>query len=453
MTSEPLPGHVIARVADRAGVSRRIVAIVLTGRPSVAPMTRNRVIAAIAEVGGPHPAPTNNGPDVVGVLVRNDSRHNPAPTVQAICDAVLNAGLSPVVGSFAGPGAAPTFRQTVEWLLSRGAIGLVWVAPPGPAPTMTTPATVVTVGATVPGATANVAVDHYAGGRLATGHLLARGHRNVWHVAGPADCPVSLHREAGWRAALTAAGVEAPPVIRADWSAAAGYRAGRQLAGVAECRAVFAADDRIALGVLRAMNEAGRPVPADVSIVGFDDIPESGFLNPPLTTVCQNLAEVAREAVRLLLNQRRTGSPSHESVSVAPMLVERQTVAATRPVQPTGRADRARPQRGLDSPRRPKDQAPAAAEPQRGLGAPRRPKDQAPAAAEPQKGLGSPRRPKDQAPAAAEPQRGLGSPRRPKDQAPVAAQPRGATRSPAADRKGHVPSGQPEELRRVGPTP
>jgi DNA-binding LacI/PurR family transcriptional regulator len=168
-----------------------------------------------------------------------------------------------------------------------------------------------------------VRLDHRAGARLATRHLLDHGHRRVWHVGGPADCLVAREREAGWREALTEAGLEAPPVIRAGWSAAAGHAAGRQAARRPECRAVFAAGDQIALGVLRAMSEAGRTAPADVSVIGFDDLPESAFLSPPLTTIRLDLAAAARTAVGILL-----GTHAPESTVIDPSLVHRQTVGS-----------------------------------------------------------------------------------------------------------------------------
>ena len=301
--TEPLPGHVITKVAERAQVSQRIVAMVLAGRSSVAPGTRNRVIAAIAEVGcAQHPAAAEAG--VIGVLVDATSSYDHSPAVRAVADAALGAGLSTVV---IGPGDADRILRTAPTLLIR-------VTPAGliPAAADTPPIWPAPI----------VRLDHRTGGRLATRHLLDHGHRRVWHVAGPPDCPVAREREAGWRDALTEAGLEAPPVIRSDWSAAAGHAAGREVARRPECRAVFAADDQIALGVLRALCEAGRPAPGDVSVVGFDDRPESAFLSPPLTTIRLDLAAAARKTVGLLLGTRPAGP-----VVIDPVLVRRQSVA------------------------------------------------------------------------------------------------------------------------------
>lgn len=332
MIGEPLPGPVIARVAERAGVSHRIVTMVLTGRSSVAPGTRNRVISAIAEVGCPEHAEAGGAPGVLGLLLPGDSRYDHTATVRAIDAAARDAGLSTVAGSLDDPAA-------IDRLLSRSPAGLICVAPAGEVPPAITRSRipVVAVDPATPWLRARVTVDDQEGARRATRHLLTTGHRTVWHVAGPRGCPVGERREQGWRSALAEAGAEAPPVIRADWSAASGYAAGRALAAARECRAIFAASDQIALGVLRALTEAQRPVPADVSVAGFGDAPESAFLSPPLSTVRIDLAEVGAAAVRLVGEQRRLGLAPQAPIVITPALVERQTVAG-----PAARDDRPR---------------------------------------------------------------------------------------------------------------
>jgi DNA-binding LacI/PurR family transcriptional regulator len=131
----------------------------------------------------------------------------------------------------------------------------------------------------------------------------------------------------GWQAALTTAGAEIPPIIPADWTPASGYRAGRMLARMPDVTAVFAANDHIALGILKALRERGRRVPEDLSIVGFDDIPEAEYFVPPLTTIRPDFAAVARGALELLLSQLKGGSPMPVWRPVAPTLVERHSVA------------------------------------------------------------------------------------------------------------------------------
>ncbi|EPJ41848.1 putative Lactose operon repressor [Streptomyces afghaniensis 772] len=141
-----------------------------------------------------------------------------------------------------------------------------------------------------------------AAARLATEHLLSLGHRTVWHVPGPQDWWAARDRLRGWREALAAAGAPEPPLPSpGDWSPASGYAAGRQLAELSDVTAVFAANDDMAIGALRAFADAGRAVPGDVSVVGYDDIPAAAYLFPPLTTVRQNFAAVADRAVDVLI--------------------------------------------------------------------------------------------------------------------------------------------------------
>ncbi|MGK5682824.1 substrate-binding domain-containing protein [Actinoplanes sp. URMC 104] len=268
---------------------------------------------------------------VIGVVAQNTTLYGPASMVQAIGDASLDADLPVTVGHVSGYDAVGASRRLVRRITGQGIAGLIVVAPVDAAAEMleAVPAglPVVTVDGPPGCPTANVSVDQHAGGVLATRHLLANGHRTVWHVAGPEQWHGSRAREAGWRAALAEAGVPAPPAVRADWSAASGYRCGRLLAENPACTAVFAANDDIALGVMRAMTESGRRIPEDVSVVGFDDVPEAGYTHPALTTVRQEFAQVGREALRLLLDQLGSGARRAESVRLDPVLMPRGTVS------------------------------------------------------------------------------------------------------------------------------
>ncbi len=133
-----------------------------------------------------------------------------------------------------------------------------------------------------------IAVDQVAGAAAATRHLLELGHRTVCHVTGPREFLEAQQRARGWRETLAGAGASVPEPLPGDWSASSGYQLGRRLAENEEVSAIFVANDQIALGVLRAMHEAGRRVTEQVSVVGFDDIPEAPYFTPPLTTVRQD---------------------------------------------------------------------------------------------------------------------------------------------------------------------
>jgi DNA-binding LacI/PurR family transcriptional regulator len=159
----------------------------------------------------------------------------------------------------------------------------------------------------------------------ATRHLLDAGHETVWHVSGPTDWFDSAGRIQGWRQTLEEAGAEVPPLLSADWSAAEGYRTGQMLARMPEVTAIFTANDHLALGILRALHERGRRVPHDVSVVGFDDVPEAAYFIPPLTTVRQAFGDVARAALSLLLGQMRDDSGTANQIVVPPQLIVRES--------------------------------------------------------------------------------------------------------------------------------
>jgi DNA-binding LacI/PurR family transcriptional regulator len=172
--------------------------------------------------------------------------------------------------------------------------------------------------------------DQAGGSRAAVRYLLDLGHRTVWHLAGPEESFAAQRRADAWRAELTEAGRSTPALVRGDWSAESGYRAGLEIAEQRDCTAVFVANDQMALGLLRALHERGRYVPEDVSVVGFDDIPEAGSFLPPLTTVHQDFAEVGRRCVEGVLRQMRQDASEHGTTLVPTRLVVRDSTAAPR---------------------------------------------------------------------------------------------------------------------------
>jgi len=147
----------------------------------------------------------------------------------------------------------------------------------------------------------SVAVDNAEGAALATRYLLGLGHRTVHHMSGPSSWLDAEARVEGWREALREAGAPEPDLIPGDWSAASGYERGQQIARDDSVTALLCANDQVALGLIRALSEHGRRVPEDVSVVGFDDIPEAAYFLPPLTTVRQDFGELGRRALDALV--------------------------------------------------------------------------------------------------------------------------------------------------------
>ncbi|MDF2667658.1 MAG: transcriptional regulator [Microbacterium sp.] len=144
------------------------------------------------------------------------------------------------------------------------------------------------------------------------------------HVAGPARSFAAAERERGWREALADAGITAPEPVRGDWTSASGHRAA---AALTAATAVFVANDQMALGTLRAFADAGRRIPDDVAVVGFDDIVDAAEFRPPLTTVRQDFDALGRRVVDALIAAIEGGEPIAESVPAALVVRESSGVA------------------------------------------------------------------------------------------------------------------------------
>jgi DNA-binding LacI/PurR family transcriptional regulator len=340
MASHVTPGRsaaphravVMADVARLAGVSQQTVSRVLNDSPHVRPDTRERVREAIRKLEyRPNRlarALVTGRSRTLGVLSFDTTLYGPASTLFAIERAAHDAGYFVSIASLRSLDAE-SVRTAVERLREQGVDGVLAIAPQvsAAAGLLQAPADVpiVATEAGSPGSVPLVAVDQQAGARLATEHLLGLGHRTVWHVAGPPDWLEATDRISGWRAALEAAGAVAPPPLPGDWSARSGYALAEM---IGDATAVFAANDQMALGLLRALHELGRRVPEDVSIAGFDDIPEAAYFTPPLTTVRQRFDEVGARALRLLLDRIEGGARGADTV--APELVVRASTAPPR---------------------------------------------------------------------------------------------------------------------------
>ena len=321
-------------VARLAGVSHQTVSRVLNGHPNVKEQTRLRVRAAIAQLGyRPNRAAralVTGRSQLIGMVAQNSTLYGPASMLAAFEQAAAEAGFAVSVGSI-GRLDRESIAGAVERHLDQRVAGLVVIAPVASADEalaeMPVGVPLVTVDGNPETARALVTVDQVAGARAATAHLLEAGHRTVWHVSGPSEWYDAAGRVVGWRQALQDAGAEVPPLIPADWSASAGYAAGQMLARMSEVTAVFAANDHLALGILRALSERGRAVPGEVSVVGFDDVPEAAYFIPPLTTLRPDFLAVAQAGLDLLLAQIEDPGQAPGRVVIAPDLVVRDSVA------------------------------------------------------------------------------------------------------------------------------
>lgn len=296
-------------VAAIAGVSHQTVSRVLNGHPSVRPETRQRVLDAIAELGYRRNtaarALVTRRTGTIGVLTSGSALFGPTSTLIAVEGAARDAGMFVSVATVA-KWEAQAVQEVLEHFMSQGVEGVVVIAAHDDAVeavrAFDAPVPVVMVGPKdPPGRLHSVAVDQYAGARLATRHLLDLGHRHVTHLAGPVDWLDARARIRGWHDELGAAGIASGDPIPADWSAGRGYDVGLELLAGTLPTAVFAGNDQLALGLLRAFAEAGVRVPHDVSVVGFDDVDGSANFFPPLTTVRQGFGPLGRRCMELLL--------------------------------------------------------------------------------------------------------------------------------------------------------
>lgn len=329
VTQRPLGSLAVGRpgmvdVARLAGVSHQTVSRVLNNSPAVHPETRRKVEHAIATLGYRRNlaartlASRRSG--AIGVIALETTLHGPASTLHGIERAAREAGFFVTITSCGAD--QHSVDEAFGRLAEQSVEGIVMIAPLAAHATPVAPDVPVVLTQAAPSNTvATVGVDQYRGAQLVTSHLLASGAATVWHVAGPAGWVESEQRVAGWHDALTAAGAHLPDPLRGDWSPASGYRVGRELAWRSDVEAVFVANDHMALGLLRALDEAGRRVPDDVVVAGFDDIPEAAFFAPPLTTVRQDFLAVGRRAIELLVG-RLDGQPGTHAV-VDPSLVVR----------------------------------------------------------------------------------------------------------------------------------
>jgi DNA-binding LacI/PurR family transcriptional regulator len=325
----------MADVAQLAGVSHQTVSRVINHSVHVRAETRERVLAAMRELdyrpNSVARALVTGRSLTLGVVSFDTTLYGPASTLFGIEQAAHAAGYFIIIVSLKALDR-PSVSTAVERLRNQGVGGILVITPQE-----TAAAALVDLRAGVPLVAVEagpaesvpvVAVDQFAGAVSATRHLLDLGHPTVWHIAGPPDFLEAQQRIAGWRHALQAAGAEAPEPLVGDWSPRSGYELGRRLAADPAVRAVFVANDQMALGFLRALHEQGRPIPDDVSVIGFDDIPEAQYFSPPLTTVRQDFSQIGASSLRLLLEMMESGGEPPSGLTVTPELIVRASTAA-----------------------------------------------------------------------------------------------------------------------------
>ena len=336
-------------VAEQAGVSTQTVSRVLNHRPDVAPETRQRVRQIIDRLG----YQANNVARslvqgrsfTLGVVAWGLEYFGPSRTLSGVEQEASDLGYVLLLSLIRQPGNGDVV-QLLRDVLARQVDGIVWAVPEIGSnrdwirkESSRLPVPVVFLSMRPQPDLSVAAVDNRAGGRMATKHLLDVGYENVGLITGPLTWWEARQRQSGWQDALQEAGIatEDNLVVEGDWQAASGERGLRQLLEQRpDLDAVFISNDQMALGALQAARKLGVRVPEDLALVGFDDVPESVYFLPPLSTVRQDMVELGRCAVRELARtieatQQGQADVEPNTILLEPELIVRESSGFPKP--------------------------------------------------------------------------------------------------------------------------
>lgn len=331
----------MADVAAHAGVSQQTVSRVLNNSDAVRAETRSRVLSAIQELGYRRNSAARvlatNRSERIGLI----SAYLPLYGPRAISAAVQNAAHDSGYGfALVGLGeiSRDSLSEAVDRLLDQAVEAVIVAVTQRDAldtvADLDLPVPVVVVQGVDADQPLAAGIDQVAGAQIATNHLLELGHTCVAHVSGPLDWIEAEQRRQGWRSACDHAGAERGPEFIGDWSAESGYMAGRELLRHPSVTSVFVANDTMAVGVLHAIHEHGRRVPEEISVVGFDDVPEAARYWPSLTTVHQPFELLGQRAVDLAVRALNGGTDIVTDLVEPHLVLRTSTMAPTSPGSP-----------------------------------------------------------------------------------------------------------------------
>lgn len=330
----------MADVARRSGVSAQTVSRYFTGSGYVSAETRDRIREAVDHLGyRPNRTARNlrtRRSDTVGVLAVGPLIYGMADTLAGLSEAARRADFPVVIAHLDvaadDPGAAAEIRRAVDFFVSAPMDGIVMTSPylgiEDLLDHLHDNLPVVTVSGRPTRPDDAVYADSYAAGTVATRHLVELGHRRLLHLAGPEDRNEAFDRARGYHDVLDENGLTPLPLVRGDWGPASGHAAGTAV-DPTTFTAVVAGNDQMALGFISALRARGLVAPRDYSIVGVDDMPDTQFFDPPLTTVAMDFRRVGAEAFRVV-HERIHGAAPQGQLVVAPLLVVRGSTAPPR---------------------------------------------------------------------------------------------------------------------------
>jgi DNA-binding LacI/PurR family transcriptional regulator len=320
-------------VASHSGVSHQTVSRVLNNQPNVSEKTRTKVLIAINKLGyRPNLAAralATGKTATIGVLSHDTTLYGPASTLHAVQSAARDKKYKTSILSLKGQDQE-SILSGIQELISDGVDGVIIIAPQLQGSKEINdligrfPAVLVEgeTSKTIP----SVNIDQVSGAYEITKHLIDLGHKKIAHISGPTDWYEAQKRIKGWKLALSERKLEHKFLFEGDWSAQSGYTNAQIILKNPKITAIFAGNDTMALGVIKAISESTRKTPQDISVVGFDDVPESKYLTPSLTTVRQDFHAIGENALEVLL-EIIGGQKLQKSLMIKPELILRESTA------------------------------------------------------------------------------------------------------------------------------
>lgn len=326
-------------VAARCGVSYQTVSRVANGSPLVADETRALVLEAIAALNyRPNLAArrlATRRSNLIGMVGTGVTYYGPAQVMISVEESAKRLGYNLMFAALERSSDSE-LRSAIDALCEHQVAGLVLaVRAKGRIELirkLCRGVPFVTLGRGMAPEVPTVVVDEIHGVRLATRHLIDLGHERIACIAGPPGWPASRNRRQAWTQTIKNAGLEPGPCEEGDWSTASGYEAAVRLleSGSGRFTAIMAGNDHMALGALRALHAKGMHVPGEISVVGYDDLPESRFFEPPLTTVHHDFAWEGERCVEMLFRAIKKESVEPTLYIQRPELVIRESTGSAR---------------------------------------------------------------------------------------------------------------------------
>mgnify|MGYP001034684712 CR=1 FL=1 len=319
-------------VAKHAGVSHQTVSRVLNESEKVAEKTREKVEQAITELGyqrnNAARSLVTSQTRMIGVVMTNTGFFGPNSTMRAMEEQARANGYFAVSVSV-DPESPDSIEAGIRQMKDLGVDALVMIAPQIVSLEIARPLLggipIVILDHSQEAGLFSVTIDDYLGAKKATRYLVESGHKNLLHVSGPVGWFESDARIRGFEDACKELSIESPKILRGSWESESGYQLAKEVVKT-NATAVFCANDQLAIGLMRGLHELGVDIPNEISIVGYDDLPESKYLNPPLTTIRQDFEQLGKRLMTLLLEEL-AGDTSVRRETIEPELVIRGSVS------------------------------------------------------------------------------------------------------------------------------